>query len=140
MAQFIDVFRKEKITPDIISFLNRNEMLQLGLHSQEMMKLRNFCVNYGTKQPTRQVGCALLHIGVIVAWALFLPSPLFSLSPTSLSLCMYVCVLDIRVWSIKVFHSKRNITKSHRRWLFCFKYRQTSFCVGENSIQTNAGV
>ena len=55
MAQFIDVFRKEKITPDIISFLNRNEMSQLGLHSQEMMKLRNFCVNYGTKQPTRQV-------------------------------------------------------------------------------------
>lgn len=61
MAQFTDAFKKEKITPDIVRFLNRNEMLQLGLHPQEMTKLRNFCINYGTKQPTRQVSYTFLH-------------------------------------------------------------------------------
>lgn len=40
-------------------------MLQLGLHPKKMKKLRNFCINYGTKQPNRQLSyytLALAHL------------------------------------------------------------------------------
>ena len=47
-GQLTELFRREKITPDIISMLSTHDMNQLGITSRaDMMNLRLQCCTYG---------------------------------------------------------------------------------------------
>ncbi|KAJ8310420.1 hypothetical protein KUTeg_012285 [Tegillarca granosa] len=49
-------FQDQRISPDIVGLLSSSEMISLGiLIKSDMIKLRNECVKYGSRKPSRQV-------------------------------------------------------------------------------------
>lgn len=55
LAQCIDAFNKEEVTPDIITMLSVNEFQELGISERgKMMELRILCSTFGPSQPVRE--------------------------------------------------------------------------------------
>ena len=56
LGHLTELFRGEKITPDIISMLSTHEMNQLGITSRvDMMNLRVQCCPHGRQKPEQTV-------------------------------------------------------------------------------------
>ena len=55
LGNLVEVFQKEKITPDIVSLLSVREMNQLGINNRgDMMKLRMVCAIHGKRKPPKE--------------------------------------------------------------------------------------
>ena len=55
LGNLIEVFQKEKITPDLVSLLSVSEMNQLGINNRaDTMKLRMECAIHGKQKPQRE--------------------------------------------------------------------------------------
>ena len=56
LNQLEELFKREKITPDVVNVLSKHELEYLGVSlPSDMMALRMECIKYGSLKPVKHV-------------------------------------------------------------------------------------
>ena len=77
-GHYVELFLKEKITPDIIGHLSVSQMEQLGVKDRsEMMKIRLKCLPHGSRKPSKSGGNFEIPKGLLENLSSFCPIKLF---------------------------------------------------------------